>query len=913
MIAESTGLTDADLDGLFADAVAAEVAGRYEEALASLTIAIAELCDRRQTYQYPFEWLARLQCELGDFAAAERSLLVARKVAEQVDHRPGVFRMDVARARVACAVPDLATAERLLSELRHDDDLPLGPPAPERSAAMVAWLEALRFRDRPAQNVAVLQVEAAMAIGELWAEQGKYQSALALIEAIEAKLGDAEIAIRREQVELLRVEWLLAAGELAEAERRLAQASFGEGVDGIRAAVVRGRAALLGGRLAQAISQLDLLDTAPVTSPALFAYATALRIAVQLELNLHTAAAETATAAIGKLGDEPGVRPLVTLLENAKLGAAARRRSAIALWELPVLPSVDAAAFEDSGLHGFDASSAGGSRFTAAWTTAANGVLVALERGELAAAIAQHGELERITRGVESRYITARVRLSAALIEYCRGPDETTLAELLEVAQALHAIGARHDEAQAVRFAARASARLGRTDDYVELARRAASIIDEIAGELDATTRTAYLMNKWNGRDELVAGRMRELLADGSDRPRQPRRREILQVFRQIDDLTHWPIDDAFGADDARKLAGNATSDMVLEWLAERRSSASARAGSSRGFALRSTVSLWWFPARTLVLHYHVLPDRTYLFRIARRHLDVMILPVGRVHLRMDTRALVDDREQLRWLATHLGVADSLDKFRDLRRLVIVPHDAIANIPFAVLPVRGGALCEVVAITQLDRLSRLRRRGRRSAVGRFVTVGLSSYAGSGQGDLPETENEARAVATALGMGTADSYMDAAATRTGVRAALPGATHLHIAAHGIFDHTHPADSGVLLRDDNGYGTLTLHELRELDLRRMQLATLATCRSAESARLPGRERICLPTALLDAGVRGVIASLWPVEDEPSVEVMTALYQRLRTESPATALAHMQADQRKADRSARNWAGLVYYGND
>ena len=41
MIAELAGLTDADLDTLFADAVADEVAGRLEEALASLIIAIA--------------------------------------------------------------------------------------------------------------------------------------------------------------------------------------------------------------------------------------------------------------------------------------------------------------------------------------------------------------------------------------------------------------------------------------------------------------------------------------------------------------------------------------------------------------------------------------------------------------------------------------------------------------------------------------------------------------------------------------------------------------------------------------------------------------------------------------------------------------------------------------------------------
>jgi CHAT domain-containing protein len=123
--------------------------------------------------------------------------------------------------------------------------------------------------------------------------------------------------------------------------------------------------------------------------------------------------------------------------------------------------------------------------------------------------------------------------------------------------------------------------------------------------------------------------------------------------------------------------------------------------------------------------------------------------------------------------------------------------------------------------------------------------------------------------------------------------------------------------VLGSSDGSYQTLTLHELRDLDLRRLQLATLATCRSAEHARLPGRERVCLPTALLDAGARGVIASLWPVDDEPSVEVMRMLYHELRSHRPATALARTQAalaSQPRAQRlPARQWAGLVFYGNE
>ena len=149
-------------------------------------------------------------------------------------------------------------------------------------------------------------------------------------------------------------------------------------------------------------------------------------------------------------------------------------------------------------------------------------------------------------------------------------------------------------------------------------------------------------------------------------------------------------------------------------------------------------------------------------------------------------------------------------------------------------------------------------------------------------------------------------------------ALPRATRLHVAAHGLFDAGDPARSGVVLGgEDGGCETLTLRELRALDLRALRLATLATCRSAEHARLPGRERICLPTALHDAGARGVIASLWQVEDAPSVRVMEALYAELREHRPAVALARTQAKLLRGPAAtqlpARQWAGLVFYGNE
>jgi hypothetical protein len=903
MMAER-GLTDADLDALFAQAGTAEAAGHTTDALGALIVAIAEILARGSTFQYPFEWMARLESALGHHDAAEQSAMVGRTIAVEKAHGPGVFRMDVLRAGLAREALDLPRAEAVLAELAGDG-LPLGAPSVERLDAIVAWLRALRFRGHPAQNLAVLRVEAALTIAELWSEQGKYASALRLIEAIEPDLGDAELAVRADQVRLLQAELLVAAGRLAEARQRLAaipdQATE---LDRGRVALVQTRAALAGGRLAEAISALDALRKVPPGVPMLCSAATAARVAVLAELNLLEAAQQVATAAIDELAGSNAPPQAIEPLERARRDAAARGHSAMALWELPL---ADQRATAPPSLLATGEPASGRWRLTAAWTEAANQVLLALERGEVPAAADEHARLAQLTDGIESDYVACRVELSAALVAYYGGED--TADRFLAVADRLRVMGARVAEIQAVRFAAWAAAREKRLDDYAALAQRASALVDAIAAELTPADRAAFLMNKWSGRDELVTARLRELLRGDGGQPRRPRRGELCRAFREIDALTHWPIAHALGDPDAATLAGDATPDRVLAWVREQLEGAPARARANRGISIHSGWSLWRVPARTLILHYHVLPDRTYLFRIARRHIDVVILPIGRVHLAMDMRGAADDAEQLGWLAAHTGVADAIARFEGIRQLVIVPHDAMANVPFAALPVGDRRLCAITPITQIDRLTRLQRRRARPRTGPFLSAGRVSYEGSGHPDLPSTEREVEAVVRALGRSDAPRQE---ATRPGVLAELPGAAWFHIAAHGRFDAVDPARSGIVLGDGaGGYATLTLRELRRADLRGLQLATLATCRSAEHAQLPGRERICLPTALLDAGARGVIASLWPIEDEPSVELMATFYEELRTQPPARALAAMQV--RMAERPAGQWAGLVFYGNE
>jgi len=945
MIAEPD-LGDREIDALFATAVAAEAAGELRAALTPLARAIASLEARDRRYQYLYEWRARLETGLGAHAQAARSLQFARRIAvgtvpmdategedredrgdggdrgdrgdggrapaeEDVEHprsRAGVFRMDVARAEVATAALDLAEAERIFAGLRGDGPA-VGHATADRCGEILAWLRALGFDERPAPNLAVLRAEAALTLAGLWAERGKYRSALRLIEAIEPDLPGAAIAIRIDQVRLLEIELRLEAGQTAQARDRLASlAPADTASDRARQALVRARAGLASGRLAEARACLDDLASAPAGDPALFASAAAARTAILVELNLWQLAEDVAAQAITRLGAGPQTEPLVTLLERARIGARVRGRSVMAVWELPFTTAA-ARAMAGRGDAGYSLAFAddqvgSARRLTAAWTNHANQVIQALERDDLATAAHHQARLEAGAAGVESDYVAARVRLSAALVAYCRGPDPALVAELCAVADVLHGLGARGAEAQATRYAAWASAKLGRIEEYVVLAKRSSQIIDEIAGELAPSDRALYLLNKWNGRDELVAAKLRDLLATRAP-ARPPPRRDICRVFREVDLLTHWPVDHAFGDRDAAKLL-HSTSDVAAAWVREQM--LAPPANRRGGFTLRSPLSLWRLPARTLVLHYHVLADRSYVFRMARGHVDVVPLPIGRLHLRMDMCPLLTSPKDLAELAEHTGIADALARFPRTRHLVIVPHDAIANVPFAALPVGGQPLCTRVALSQIDRLDRLRRRRWRRGSRRCVSVGLSSYAGSDAGDLAAAEREARAVSALTG---GQAVTGDAATCDGVLGALREAPCVHIAAHGTVDRNDPARSGILLRDGPGYRTLTLHELRRTDASRVQLATLATCRSADSALLPGGHRICLPTALLDAGARGVIAALWPVDDEPSVAIMEVLYRQLRTARPSVALARTQAELR--DRPASQWAGLVFYGND
>lgn len=153
--------------------------------------------------------------------------------------------------------------------------------------------------------------------------------------------------------------------------------------------------------------------------------------------------------------------------------------------------------------------------------------------------------------------------------------------------------------------------------------------------------------------------------------------------------------------------------------------------------------------------------------------------------------------------------------------------------------------------------------------------------------------------------SSDSFllMGDGASRQNLLEPLASVDYLHFSCHGRFDLDRPGLSGLALAD----GGLTVLDLLYGDAAplRARLAVLSSCQTAISdPRYLPDESVGLPGAFLQAGVAGVVGSLWAVNDLSTALLMTKFYRlHLGLEGPArdpaAALRQAQLWLRDADR--------------
>ena len=180
--------------------------------------------------------------------------------------------------------------------------------------------------------------------------------------------------------------------------------------------------------------------------------------------------------------------------------------------------------------------------------------------------------------------------------------------------------------------------------------------------------------------------------------------------------------------------------------------------------------------------------------------------------------------------------------------------------------------------------------------------------------LLSSRREAEAIAALTREGERLKALDFAANRaTAMSDELSQYRIVHFATHGLLNSQHPALSGVVLslvdeRGEDRRGFLSAADVFGLRLS-ADLVVLSGCRTGLGKVVAGEGVVGLTRAFLHAGATQVVASLWPVDDAATAELMRRFYEGMlgkRRLSPAAALREAQL----AVRGQRRWQSSFYW---
>ncbi|MFD0556088.1 CHAT domain-containing protein [Stackebrandtia endophytica] len=209
--------------------------------------------------------------------------------------------------------------------------------------------------------------------------------------------------------------------------------------------------------------------------------------------------------------------------------------------------------------------------------------------------------------------------------------------------------------------------------------------------------------------------------------------------------------------------------------------------------------------------------------------------------------------------------------------LVVVPAQAMASLPWGVLPQLAGRPVTVSPSASVW-WSAVRRESRRAG---------PTLLASGP-DLTHAEEELTAIAGLR----PDSLVlrDRDATPSAILAALDGASLAHLAAHGY----HEPENVLFSRLDFADGPLMAYDIARLSTPPAHV-TLSACDVGQSTVTIGDESLGFTAALLHAGTDTVVSSVTKVEHSAAADVMTAYHAGLVAgHRPARALAEASARQ-------------------
>lgn len=266
-------------------------------------------------------------------------------------------------------------------------------------------------------------------------------------------------------------------------------------------------------------------------------------------------------------------------------------------------------------------------------------------------------------------------------------------------------------------------------------------------------------------------------------------------------------------------------------------------------------------------------------------------------------------------LAERLLPGQARERLHPGHRLLIVPGGELHALPWAALRLGDAWLVERAVVQLAPSLATWQSLAGRGYApsGDALLVGCSAF-GERAAALPAVAGELLAVARRW-PGDCAQLLDDRATRAALldrssSGELERYGLLHFATHAQLLPARGLAAHLKLSD----GDMLLPEVAGLRLGG-GLVALSACDGAAADALPGEELLSLSWAFLAAGARGVLASLWPADDEAARGLMAAFYGELDQlhDAPA-ALAQTQRTLLANGGPAADpasWASFVFTG--
>ncbi len=244
-------------------------------------------------------------------------------------------------------------------------------------------------------------------------------------------------------------------------------------------------------------------------------------------------------------------------------------------------------------------------------------------------------------------------------------------------------------------------------------------------------------------------------------------------------------------------------------------------------------------------------------------------------------------------------------------RVLLLAHGAAELLPFEALRWEARSLDERATCLVLPELPARDPGQPAAAPMRWRLLG-DPLSAEGWVLLPAAEPELQALAKLWPDARIETREDF--TREGLARSLQGEDAVHVSTHLVdsagCDSARYAAVGLLL---SGGETLCAAELSELSVR-SPLVVLSACETAGGRYLDARGRQGVARALLDAGARGLLETLWPVTDEAARRFTPLFHAGLqRGLSPASAAREARLELAAQGLGASDWAAFRLAGRD